>query len=60
MGMELTLSTCYHPQTDGHTEIVNKWLDGYLRNYVSGAAASVAEVVAFGGVLLQHDTSHVH
>jgi hypothetical protein len=35
-GTELTPSTSYHPQTDGHTEIVNKWREGYLRNYVSG------------------------
>jgi hypothetical protein len=35
-GMELTPSTSYHPQTDGQTEIVNKWVEGYLRNYVSG------------------------
>eukprot|EP00253_Pinus_taeda_P017880 PITA_17880 len=36
VGTELTPSTRYHPQTDGKTEIVNKWLEGYLRNYVSG------------------------
>ncbi|KAH9316788.1 hypothetical protein KI387_044526, partial [Taxus chinensis] len=35
-GTELTPSTSYHPQTDGQTEIVNKWIEGYLRNYVSG------------------------
>jgi hypothetical protein len=29
-------STSYHPQTNGQTKIVNKWLEGYLRNYVSG------------------------
>jgi hypothetical protein len=33
--MELTPSTNYHPQTDGHTKIVKKWVEGYLRNYVT-------------------------
>ena len=36
VGTELTPSTSYHPQMDGQTKIVNKWLKGYLRNYVSG------------------------
>jgi len=36
VGIVLTPSTRYHPQTDGQTEIVNKWVEGYLRNYVSG------------------------
>ena len=34
VGMELTPSNSYHPQMDGQTKIVNKWLEGYLRNYV--------------------------
>lgn len=34
-GMKLTPSTSYHPQTDGQTEIVNKWVEGYLRSYVA-------------------------
>jgi hypothetical protein len=36
VGTELTPNTSYHPQTDGQTEIVNKWVEGYLRNYVTG------------------------
>lgn len=35
-GTDLTPSTSYHPQTDGQTEIVNKWIEGYLQNYISG------------------------
>ena len=35
VGTELTPNTSYHAQRDGHTEIVNKWIEGYLCNYVS-------------------------
>eukprot|EP00253_Pinus_taeda_P009680 PITA_09680 len=59
VGTELTPSTSYHPQMDGQTEIVNKWLEGYLRNYVSGQQRAWLRC-ASRGVLLQHFTSHVH
>jgi hypothetical protein len=36
IGTELAMSTNYHPQTYGQTEIVNKWVEGYLKNYVGG------------------------
>jgi hypothetical protein len=36
VGTTLTPSTIYHSQIDGQTKIVNKWVEGYLRNYVVG------------------------
>ena len=36
VGTDLTPITRYHPQIDGQTGRANQWLEGYLRNYVSG------------------------
>ena len=36
VGTNLTPRIGYHPHSDGQTERVNQWLEGYLRNYVSG------------------------
>jgi hypothetical protein len=33
-GTKIAMTTSYHPQKYGQTEIVNKWVEGYLRNYV--------------------------
>ena len=35
LGTQLAHSPSYHPQSDGQTKIVNKFLEGYLRCFVS-------------------------
>jgi hypothetical protein len=53
VGIELTPNMSYHSQTDGQTEIVNKWLEGYLRNYVSGQQKAWIKWLHLRGALLQ-------
>ena len=35
LGTQLAHRSSYHPQSDGQIEIVNKWLEGYLRCFIS-------------------------
>jgi hypothetical protein len=35
LGTQLTHSSSYHPQSNGQTNIVNKFLEGYIRCFVS-------------------------
>jgi transposase InsO family protein len=56
VGTELTPSTSYHPQTNGKTEIVNKWVEGYLMNYVVGQQNAWVKWIYLGEYC--HNTTH--
>lgn len=52
----LTPSTSYHPQTNGQTEIVNKWIEAYLRSYVSNQQGAWVKWLQLGDHC--YNTSH--
>uniref|UniRef100_A0A803JVG2 Chromo domain-containing protein n=1 Tax=Xenopus tropicalis TaxID=8364 RepID=A0A803JVG2_XENTR len=45
VGIELSFSTAYHPQTNGQTERVNQSLEQFLRCYVANNQSSWAELL---------------
>jgi hypothetical protein len=45
IGSKCNISTSYHPQTDGQTEVFNKVLEEMLRNFVSPTMTNWAELL---------------
>lgn len=45
MGIKRSLSTAYHPQSDGQTERVNRILEQYLRCYVNSEQSNWTELL---------------
>jgi hypothetical protein len=46
IGMNLSFSSAYHPQTDGKTEVVNKSLGNLLRSLVTGQGQQWDQIMA--------------
>jgi hypothetical protein len=46
LGLNHTLSTAYHPQTDGQTERLNQTLEAYLRSYINYQQDNWVELLA--------------
>lgn len=57
-GMTLCMSTAYHPETDGQTEIVNKTIEGYLRSTIADNPRQWIELLPW--VELWYNTTYHH
>jgi transposase InsO family protein len=59
LGVKLKLSTAFHPQTDGQTEIMNQYLDQRLRpfiNYYQDNWSSLVALMDYAQLTLPHES----
>ena len=56
LGTKLKLSTAFHPQTDGQTEVYNKVLQQVLRNYCGASQADWFDLLPFAEFVINNTT----
>lgn len=60
LGIKLKLSTAFHPQTDGQTEIMNQYLDQRLRpfiNYHQDNWSELLPIIDYAQATLPHEST---
>ena len=60
LGIKLKLSTAFHPQTDGQTEVMNQYLDQRLRpfiNYHQDNWSALLPIMDYAQATLLHDST---
>lgn len=57
LGIKISASTAYHPQSDGQTERVNQELEGYLRNFINERQDDWDELLPMGEFTYNN---HIH
>jgi hypothetical protein len=54
VGTQLAHNSSYHPQSDGKTNIVNKYIVGYLCFFTFDKKNTMGQVVSLGRMVVQH------
>jgi len=62
LGIKIKLSTAFHPQTDGQTEIMNQYIDQRLRpfvNYYQDNWSELIPMMDYAQLTLPHESIHM-
>jgi predicted aspartyl protease len=62
LGIQIRLSTAFHPQTDGQTEIMNQYIDQRLRPFISHYQdnwSSLMPMMDYVQLTMPHETIHM-